>query len=160
MTRPTLVLLAVLALAGCASPSAQNSNAQLHAENDPLLDALTLEGTYWMPTSLGMSTATGSIPFPLNTSDLSVTIILRVGTRVAGIDVPASSAMVMAKLVDASNKTVAEAMIMPPDKEAKIETTNATAGECRIILETHGGSDGNANGDYVAYVITAAPRQA
>jgi hypothetical protein len=107
-----------------------------------------------------MSTAKGNVSFPLNASDLDVTIQLRVGSRAASFEVPASGAMVMAKLIDATNKTVAEAMIMPPEQEVRIETANATAGACQLVLETHGGSDGKANGDYVAYTITAAPRQA
>ena len=113
-----------------------------------------------MPASLGMSTARGNIMFPLNASGLDVRIDLRIGTRAVSVEAPASSAMLMAKLVDATSKTVAEAMIMPPETRARIETTNGTAGPATLVLETRGGSDGQANGDYVAYEITATPRQA
>lgn len=154
-------IAAFLLVAGCAAPAPSfGAERVATAFEAPVVEDLDLHGVYWLPMSLGPSTASGTILFPLKASGLDIRIQLRVGSRAAGLEAPASGAMVMAKLVDASNKTVAEAMIMPPEMQATIETANATAGECQLVLDTHGGSDGRANGDYVAYEITAKPRQA
>lgn len=158
----TIFLVTVTALlAGCAStdPFAPQDPTPPAGGALATSKALEAQGVYWIPTSVGMSTSLGDVPFRLDSSGSHVTITLRVGSRAAGVEAPASSAMVMAKLVDSTNKTVAEAMIMPPENEATIETTNATAGPWRLVLGTRGGSDGKENGDYVAYAITAMPRQ-
>lgn len=161
--RPVVTAICLAALAGCTTPTSPEAVDPLETSftpEHPRDIELLLAGTYWMPMSLGMSTAKGNVAFLLNATGLDVAITLRVGTRLSGIEAPASGAMLMAKLIDATNKTVAKAMVMPPAKDAQIETTNASTGTATLILETHGGSDGQANGDYVAYEITATPRQA
>lgn len=156
-----LVALPLLLFAGCATPA-----SDLHSpkESQTLATAalpasFEMRGTYWLPPSTSAGMERGEVAFMLNASGSSLRVDLHLGNRLVGSELPASGAMLAAAIVDSANHTVGSAMVMAPQRDAQIIIENLTAGAYRLDLETRGGSDGAANGDYVAYAIRAGPRQ-
>lgn len=158
--KPSLLLLApVLLAAGCATPTGATESAAA----DPTLPGGSAaaapwrsEGRYFVEPSNGGGLSTTELPFLVNATGFTATATLTVGSRQGPVELPRSTAYVEAQLLDAEGNVLAEARRMPLDAPTlTLEARDAPAGEARLVIGVGGGSDGRANGDYVAFALDA-----
>lgn len=154
-----LLALAVLPLAGCATPDdvapAGVADTNLTAPaNLTVPGPFHLESTWWISGAAGMEMAQLEIAIPVNATGMAAAIAIHSGARFGSIDSPTFWAYVEAQLLDPAGEVLAEGshdQFLARDIE--LAAADLAAGPHKLVLRAGGGSDGSANGDYVDYVI-------
>lgn len=149
------MLLATVALAGCAAP-----DAVLEASGSPGLDApppapFVAEGLTFLPPSQGEARETTEIPFYVNATGMTGDIVMRLGGRYV-VELPPLLADVEVEVRGPAGDVIGGARLGASSSEATIALADLARGDHALVLLSYGGSDGRANGDYVAWRIAVA----
>lgn len=143
--------LALLA-AGCLDAPGESLNPAA----SPLPTPFSAEGVTWLPASEGAGRSETILPFPVNGTGVALTVALRLGAHY-GSELPASIADVHVELRAPDGEVLAKgALGTGRGHEERLAATAERPGEHALVLLAYGGSDGEANGDYVAWRIEAA----
>lgn len=150
--RSAFLLLVTLALAtGCLGPDAPTPEA-----GDAAALPWRSEGAFFIQPPRDDAPTETVVPFLVNRSGADVTVRLAVDARYGPLGLP-STASVEARIEDAAGATLAEGGRPSGGAAAfTVEARGVPRGQARLVLLAYGGSDGEANGDRVAYVIDAA----
>ena len=150
--KPALLLLLAALPAGCLAAEDAAPLAGADAEPFPWRS----EGAFFVEPSQGRELSMVEVPFLVNRTGATVAATVTVGARYGPLEFPRATAYVEARLVDAAGDTLAEARRMPAGEPTiTLEAKDVPAGEATLVLGIGGGSDGEANGDHVAYVLDA-----
>ena len=148
--RPLLLAATMALAAGCLAQDAP-------PENDaPAALPWRSGGAFFVQPPQSDAPTKTVVPFLVNRSGADVTVRLAIDARYGALDVP-STADVRARIEDAAGETLAEGGRRAGGAATfTLEAKGVPRGEARLVLLVYGGSDGEANGDRVAYVIDAA----
>lgn len=145
MKIPAPAILLVL-LAGCAAP-------------EPVLEAaiepsppIEMEGTIFLPPTQGSDRVETIVEIPVETDGTAIRASVHLGSRYAGTDVPPAMTDVLVELRDPAGEVLAEGSLAMGAEDADLEGVSS-AGVAALVFLSYGGSDEQANGDFVRYAI-------
>lgn len=155
--RPALPILAValvLFTSGCVG-TLPGPDSPAASDAAPPRLPFESEGTVWLPPSSGSARAETLIAFAVNASGMTVSASLRLAMR-SFVETP-SSADVAVELRGPDGEVLAETVLRyPASHEATLEAPAVMPGEHVLALLSYGGSDAEAYGDRVDYLLRAA----
>ena len=148
-----------LVFAGCTQgPGEALDAATVGPASTLVLEPFAAEGTVWLPPTSGQDRVETLIPFPVNATGSAMVADLVLGSKYGPLDVPSVLTDVLVELRAPDGTVLAEGALNVREPEARLEVESAEAvGEYALALLSYGGSDGEANGDYVAWLIEATP---
>lgn len=150
-------LLVPFLLAGCASSPDPVEPAAAGEAASPLgaPSPFSTSGEVFLPPSSGSARVETLVAFAVNASGMGGSITLHLGNRM-GFELPASIADVEVEVRDPAGEPIATAHLQAPAFDATLALADLVAGEHALALLSYGGSDGAANGDYVAFALEIA----
>lgn len=152
--RPLLTVSALLVLAGCAAPT----ELEGAATSTPIpVEPFAAEGTVFLPPTGSQERAKTLLPFPVNATGSTLTVHAVLGSKYGPLDAPPVLTDVLLELRAPDGTVLAEGALDPASPEAHLEASAAQTGEHVLALLSYGGSDEEANGDYVAWRIEVTP---
>lgn len=152
-----LPLIVLLALAGCvdvpddASADPTPDDAMLPVE------PFAAEGAQFLPPSQSQDRVETLIPFPVNATGSAIAASFALGSRYGPADAPPILSDVVVQLRAPDGSVLEESSVTIDMPEAQLDAEANATGEYALALLSYGGSDGEANGDYVAWRVDVAP---
>lgn len=156
--RPTLatgtVLVLALALAGCIDPATEAAVAP--APSDAPAGGI-VEGAVFLPPSSGEDRVETLVEIPANSSAMRVVADLVLGSRYGPLEAPLQTGDVLVEIRGPDGAALVDAHLGPQETQARLEAETLADGAHTLAILSYGGSDGQANGDYVSYRVEAVP---
>lgn len=152
--KPTPILLA-LALAGCLDVADEAGTA---LSDGALAAPFLAEGTVFLPPTQSDARTQTLLPFPVNATSSTIALDLALGSRYGPAEVPPLATDVLVELRAPDGSVLAEGALSMGEPEAHLEAVANASGEHTLALLSYGGSDEQANGDYVEWRVEVAPR--
>ena len=152
-------ILIALAFAGCMQgPEEALEAATTNAAPPIVMEPFAAEGTVWLPPSSGQDRAETLILFPVNATGSGIVADFALGSMYGPLDLPAVLTDVLVELRAPDGTVLAEGALNMESTEAHLEVERTEAvGEHTLAILSYGGSDEEANGDYVAWKVEVTP---
>lgn len=147
----------LLLTAGCVDEPEDTLGAASVPEADVPVEPFGAEGTVWLPPSSGEDRVETLIPFPVNASGSSLVAELALGSRYGPLDLPPVLTDVLVELRAPDGTVLAEGALDMQETQARLEARAQAAGEHVLALLSYGGSDEQANGDFVDWRLDVTP---
>lgn len=152
-------LLALLLLTGCVdAPTDDAAGAAAEKDTSGAADAGAIvggivEGTLWLPPSDSEARKETMIGLPANFSGMLLVGELTLGSQYGPAALPATVADVLVELRGPNGDVLDDAQLSTSEPTATLGATTTMAGPHTLAILSYGGSDGQANGDYVRYSV-------
>lgn len=149
--RAIFPLVTLSLLAGCIdAPTDATGAAAEDAWADLPVGGL-VEGEVFLPPSSGQDRVETLIEVPANVGGLTIVADLALGSRYGPVDAPLQTADVLVELRGPEGDVLADAHLGAQQTEARLEAETTMDGPHTLAILSYGGSDGEANGDFVSY---------
>jgi len=169
--KPWTVIAALALFAGCMNAPEEpfeaanvEEPASAGADAPPSADAaaeppppITIEGTIWLPPSSGQDRAESLVEVPVAANGSRIHAALHLGSRYGATELPPLLTDVLVELRDPTGEVLGSTTLTMNAPDGEIEAVAPTAGTPTLAILSYGGSDGQANGDHVDYVVNVVP---